>query len=396
MTSNEFRPFAARAVLGTTLALVSYTYAVYPLAMLALVRRASSSSPSERNSGAHLPSLTVVVPALDEDRLIDAKVRDVLAQDYPGLDVLVVADGSRDRTVAIAAAAGARVLDGPGQGKAAAVNRGVAASTADVVVFTDANCALAPGALRALVAPFRDPAVAVVSGAKSVRGSGAHGVGEGLYWKLESVSKQGESVFGAVMGAVGELCAVRRSAFAPLPPGVINDDYHLALHALANGRLVRYAPEARTLEVVSSSPGEEFERRTRIAVGTWQESLRYRSLLDPRRGFPAVAFASHRVLRNLLVPLLLPVAALAVIPAARYDRLARAALAIGVVGLAAAGAGLGTDARWASVPHQFVVMNAAQVRGLWRFARRRQPLVWQRAERQDWSAFDEPAAGGAG
>jgi cellulose synthase/poly-beta-1,6-N-acetylglucosamine synthase-like glycosyltransferase len=344
--------------------------------------------------GPYLPQVTVVIPAYNEERVIAAKVANTLRLDYPAdlLEVLVVADGATDATASEALAAGASVAFEPvRRGKSDAVNRGVAAASGEVVVLTDANCSLACGALRAMLTLFADPAVGVVSGEKRVVGHGVHGEGESLYWRLESAVKRRESVIGATMGAPGELLAIRRSAFRPLPPGVINDDYQLVCQVLADGWLVRYAPEAAAYEAVSASAGDEWERRSRIAAGTWQTTLAHLPLASPSRGWVSVAFVSHRLLRSVVVPVLLPALWLGSILAARRSRTARA-FALGQTacyGGAAVGAWRG--GRVFAAPFQFTLTNAACLCGAWRLLRGRQPAAWVRVTRSEW--YETSASG---
>jgi cellulose synthase/poly-beta-1,6-N-acetylglucosamine synthase-like glycosyltransferase len=342
----------------------------------------------------------VLVAALNEEQVIARKIEDVRRQDYPAelVEVVVVADGSTDRTAEVARALGARVLHDPvARGKSHAVNRGMAAAGGDIVVMTDANCALSSQALRAVAACFADASLAVVGGAKVVHGPGARGAGEGLYWRLETQVKAGEAAFGAVMGAPGELCGVRRSAFRPIPPGVLNDDYHLTCDALVRGYGVGFAPSARAVETVSLSVADELERRSRIAAGTWQTTLRHLRLGDPRRGWVAVAFVSHRVLRSIVTPVLLPLLLAGSAALARRSRVARVLLTLQTAGYALGVAGLRTDHRLAAVPFQFLLTNVATLRGAGRLLLQRQPLVWARAERTGWvdaQGSDPPQARG--
>jgi len=368
-------------------ATVAYTYVGYPaLVSLAARRRAVLDGPPDHR-GDGLPTVTVLVAALNEERVIAQKIEDLRRQDYPAelVEVVVVADGSTDRTAELARSLGARVLHDPvARGKSNAVNRGMAAAGGELVIMTDANCALSPEALHAVAACFADPALAVVGGAKVVHGPGARGAGEGLYWRLETRVKAGEAAFRAVMGAPGELCAVRRSTFRPIPPGVLNDDYHLTCDALVRGYGVGFAPSARAVETVSLSITDEFERRSRIAAGTWQTTLRHLSLGDPRRGWVAVAFLSHRVLRSIVTPLLLPVLLAGSAALARRSRVARVLLTLQTAAYALGVTGLRTDHRVAAVPFQFLLTNVATLRGAARLLLRRQPQVWARAQRTGW------------
>src|SRR3989442_305157 len=147
----------------------AYTYVAYPALIAILSRRKQGSShaagPLDNDD---LPRVTVVIPCLDEELVIERKIDDVLKQEYPStsLDVVVVADGSCDRTVPLAQRRGVRVLWQPERrGKAVAVNRGVAAAEGSVVCITDANCLLSRNSIRALAESFHDDNVAVAAGA---------------------------------------------------------------------------------------------------------------------------------------------------------------------------------------------------------------------------------------
>ena len=375
-------------MLTAAAATTAYTYVGYPLLIGLVARLHRPSVPADPGGQPELlPTMTVLIPALDEEAIIGAKVNDVLAQEYPHeLDVVVIADGSTDATAAIARDLGVRVLFEPARhGKAAAVNRGLEVASGDIVCLSDANCALEPGALLALGREFLDGRTAVVSGAKTVWGTGALGGGESLYWKIESHLKRSESVMGCTMGAVGELCGLRRNVTRPIPPGVINDDYHLSCDAMVRGFAVRYAPTAHTSERVSMTPAEELERRTRIAAGTWQTTIAHLALSDPRRRWVSVAFLSHRVLRSLVVPFLLPLMAVAAVTGARRSRFARFMVVSQAAAYGAAAYGAATDANHFSAPFQFAMTNVATVRGAFRYATGRQPVAWQKVDRREWS-----------
>ncbi|MDQ3449627.1 MAG: glycosyltransferase [Actinomycetota bacterium] len=380
------------AALLVAVGVVGWTYVGYPVFLAATGRKAARRRPEPLRAvipDRCLPSVTVVVAALDEEEVIERKLEDVARLDYPRdkLEVIVVADGSTDRTAELARRAGATVLWSPDRaGKSAAVNRGISMATTELICLTDANCSLTAGTLRALAAAFDDPAVAVVSGAKTVTGAGARGRGEGLYWRLESFVKAQESRVGAAMGAPGEVCGLRRAYVRPIPAGVLNDDYHLTCDALVRGLLVRFAPDAIAFEEVPVRIQGEFERRSRVAAGTWQTTLAHMSLANPRRGWVAVTFWSHRVLRSLVVPPLLPVIAIASAVLARTSPLAKVLLVGQALGYGAAALGLVVDSRATGAPLQLVLTNVSTLAGAVRLLTGRQPVQWRRVQRGKWVA----------
>ena len=379
------------AVAVGSLAAVAYTHVGYPLAMRFAARRRAGGPPPL--SIAPLPTVTVVIPAFNEQRFIGQKIADTLAQDYPAelLDVLVVDDGSEDGTADVVRAAEEEspcvrlVQQETRGGKSSALNRGVHEATGEVVVFTDANGSLLPGSLRAVVAPFEDPRTAVVSGTKKPIGSGAHGDGESAYWRLESGLKAAESVFGVVVGADGGIFAVRREAYEPIPPGVYADDYWIPLAALDRGYRVAHAPDACAVEAVSLTKRDDFERRARISAGIWHGSLAKLSLADPRRGWVALAFVSHRCLRTGVVPVLLPVLLGASGRAADRHPGMRALWWAQVACWAAAAGGATTNNKALAIPYQFALTNVAALRGGLRQLSGRQTGLWKRTSRGRWT-----------
>jgi Glycosyltransferases, probably involved in cell wall biogenesis len=152
-------------------ATIAYTYAGYPalLTVLARLRPARPFPPFT-----DLPMVTLLIAAYNEQNVIAAKLENSLALDYPRerLQILVAADGSNDATpeiVARFADQGVELSYRPERaGKMAAILRALPQARGDIVVLSDANNFYSANALRALVAPFADPHVGAVSGAKVI------------------------------------------------------------------------------------------------------------------------------------------------------------------------------------------------------------------------------------
>ncbi|WP_432499111.1 glycosyltransferase family 2 protein [Kineococcus gypseus] len=377
--------------------MVAYTHLGYPLVVRLAAARARRAAEAAAGPGEPvpppLPTVTVVVPAYNEQRFIGEKIADTFAQDYPAglLDVLVVDDGSEDGTAEVVREWEAReprvrlVQQSARGGKSSALNRGVREARGEVVVFTDANGSLLPGSLRAVVAPFADERTAVVSGTKKPIGDGAHGGGESAYWRLESALKAAESVFGVVVGADGGIFAVRRAAYEPIPPNVYADDYWIPLAALERGYRVAHEPAACAVEALSLTKNDDFERRARISAGIWHGSLAKLGLADPRRGWVAVAFVSHRCLRTGVVPVLLPVLLAASGRAGQASPALRALWWAQVACWGAAAGGAVTNRRALALPYQFALTNVAALRGGLRQLSGRQTGLWKRTSRGRWT-----------
>lgn len=350
---------------------------VYPALVTLAARRRPVPLPAPTSSD--VPPLTVVVAAYREASVIAAKIADCRANGYAGeVEVLVVADDAG--TAEAARAAGARVLaDDVRRGKAAALNRGVAAATTEIVVVTDANAFLRPGSLEALAGWFADPQVGAVAGEKQVLESG-----QGAYWRFESALKRAESRLGGTIGLVGEVAAVRRSAWRPLPADVAVDDLWVALDVLAAGLRVVYEPRAVAMEAASADLGEEWERRTRVVAGMIDVVLRRRSLLV-RRDLVAAQLWGHRLLRATLGPA--AHAALLGLAVLRSRTGALPALFVAGNGVAAAALALRSRGRRLprvlAVPAEVAFLQLCGLGGTLRYLRRERLAVWPKPERSE-------------
>ncbi|RME89350.1 MAG: glycosyltransferase family 2 protein [Anaerolineae bacterium] len=283
---------------------IVYTYFGYPLlvTVLAHLHPQKTTPPLP-----HLPNVTLLIAAYNEESVIEAKIQNALALDYPKerLQILVVTDGSDDQTPEIVkryADQGVDLLHHPQRrGKMAAINRAIPHARGEIVVFSDANNFYHPEALRQLITPFGDPRVGAVSGAKTIEKTGsALGTSEGLYWKYESFLKEQESRLGNCTGVCGEILAIRKEAFSPPPTHIINDDFYIAMQVIRQGYRLVYAPEARSVERVSASARDEVTRRTRINAGRYQAFAHLRHWLPTKHPLLVWQIFSHKFLRLLL------------------------------------------------------------------------------------------------
>jgi cellulose synthase/poly-beta-1,6-N-acetylglucosamine synthase-like glycosyltransferase len=345
------------------------------------------------------PPVALIIPAYNEAAVIPAKLANCRALDYPHdrLRLVFVTDGSTDGTPELLAAqADVTVLHDPQrQGKPAAMNRAAAfvqqTLACPILVFSDANAMLNPAAIRHLARHFADPAVGCVAGEKRVRAADADqaaGAGESLYWRYESTVKRWEAQVGSVMGAAGELFAVRADCYLPIPPDAGVDDFELSFRIAMMGKRLAYAPDAYALEAGSANSAEEWKRKVRIAAGGVQAMRRLLPLLNPLRyGLLSFQYISHRVLRWSVTPLAL----LLLIPLNGWLAYTRGGvymwLAAGqVLFYAAAGVGYLLEARrlrWKPVfvPYYFTLMNLAVLAGWVRYLRGGQDVRWEKARR---------------
>jgi poly-beta-1,6-N-acetyl-D-glucosamine synthase len=386
------------------LGLVTYTYLGYGaiVGLLARLRpHHTAISAVTPLTDEYRPDVTLIIPAYNERAVVERKVANCRALDYPAekLRILFITDGSTDGTPeTLAAFPDITVLHSPNRlGKPAAMNRAMhyvlENAPTPITVFTDANTELNHAAITRLVRHFADPAVGCVAGEKRVHAAPvdkASSSGESLYWRYESTVKRWESTVGNVMGAAGELFAIRTDCYVALPDDALIDDFVLSFRIAMQGKRLLYEPDAYALEHASASIAEEWKRKRRIAAGGIQSILWLTPLLNPfRYGLLSWQYISHRVLRWTVTPLalalLLPLNAWLA-----WRRGGLYTLLLAAQGLFYGAAWLGwrlemRRMRWKPlfVPFYFTLMNLAVFAGLSRFLRGQQDVRWERARRAE-------------
>jgi cellulose synthase/poly-beta-1,6-N-acetylglucosamine synthase-like glycosyltransferase len=370
---------AVEVIFWVAAGLIVYTHVGYPLALAVFARLRSPSAPPA--PATELPSVSLIVPAHDEEAVIAGKVRDALALDYPRelLEVIVASDGSADATAARAEAAGADlVLDLGRAGKLETQNAAVDRSTGELLAFSDANATWTPDALRELVAPFADPNVGYVCGqARFVDQGGSNQ--EGAYWRLELATRALESRLGGVTAGNGAIYAVRRSAYLRLGPASSHDLSFPFMLSKRGWRAV-YAPRAVAEEKMVATVEGEFARKRRMMRGLWDEVVGD-GMLSPRGYRPLYAWqiTSHRVLRYL-TPLLHLIALGTNVVLVDASPLYVVTLAVQVAVLVAAALAGAVPVRAFQLARYYVLTTASIAAGLWDRARLGTPGAWEKAE----------------
>ena len=369
-----------RAVFWLSAGALGWTHVGYPLTAAALARRRPRPVRREETT----PEVTVVVAAHDEEDVIERRLENLLALDYPAdkLAVVVASDGSTDGTDAAVEAVAAReprvrLLSRPRAGKVAAQDAAVEESGGEIVAFSDANALWEPDALRTLVRNFADPDVAYVCGRLVLVQEGGSNR-EGLYWRYEMWLRESESRLAGITGGNGAIYAVRRRDYVDGDPRFGHDLGFPYLMA-QSGRRAVYDPEALALEKAPPESEDEYGRKARMLAQCWLHLLSGR-MLRPAEPLYVFQLVSHRVLRysSGLIHLALLGSTLALTHEGRVYRTALAGQ-LAFLGLAAAGK-LRLPLPGASVAWYYVVVTSATVSGLARLLSEGVPMVWEKAE----------------
>jgi cellulose synthase/poly-beta-1,6-N-acetylglucosamine synthase-like glycosyltransferase len=380
-------------IFGMSVFLVLYTYALYP-AILFII-----SSQSGKRTGKAIgitdvspeyPSVSMVVAAYNEEKVIESKLRNCMEIDYPPdkIEFLIGSDGSTDRTDEIVSAFALkarriRLLDFPDRrGKASVLNRTVAESEGDFLVFSDANTMYEKDAVRALVAPFSDQDIGCVCGKLVISRPEGSSSNDDLYWRYETWLKVMENRLGGVLGANGGIYALRRQLFLPIPPDTIIDDFVIGMKAREQGFRVHYAEDAVAREETTESDKAEFWRRVRIGAGNFQSIALLNRLLWPGEGIFAFQFWSHKIIR-WCVPFFLILMFFSNLCLARYgDGYLVLLFCQALFYLLAI---LGTTTKRSGlmfrVPSFFILMNLAFFVGFIKYLFNFQKVTWERTER---------------
>ena len=395
----------------TLLAVLVYTWVCFP-AMLVLLARHRRRTPRQPGVPDDLPPVAVVFSAHNEEKVIGARLSNLLALDYPRdrLAILAGVDGSSDRTEAIVRqwmAIDSRiqvVVQNPCRGKTSMLKRLVAESAAasgpmppSVLVFTDANTMFERDALRRLVAPLSDPRIGGVCGrlileppGRATDPSGAPGTDESVYWDLEAQLKEAESGLDSCLGANGAIYAIRRPLFfADIPDNTIIDDFVIGMKVREQGVRMVFEPLAVAREDLPETVGDEWCRRVRIGAGAYQALSLCRACLRPRFGRFALCFWSHKILRwftpHLLMVLLALLAVLLVqwliaVPGWAINLAAVAVALAYLIGLVLVHSSA-PAAKVYDLASYFMIIQAALFVGFIKFCRGNLSGSWERTER---------------
>jgi cellulose synthase/poly-beta-1,6-N-acetylglucosamine synthase-like glycosyltransferase len=390
-----------KIIFWVLLSVIGYTYIGYGILLYVIIkiRRAFNIGKKVEIDPSYEPSVTLFIAAYNEKDYIEAKMKNTLDLEYPKdkLNVVWVTDGSDDGTPDLLKGfqhTTVHHLD-ERNGKIGAMNRGMAFVKTPIVIFSDANTNLGKESVRRIVNLFNDSTVGCVSGEKRIvdkESDVASGAGEGIYWKYESTLKKWDAELYSVVGAAGELFAIRTALYKHVEKDTILDDFIISLRVAQEGYTIQYDPEAYAIETASANVKEEFKRKIRISAGGIQSIVRLRSLLNIfKYGTLSFQYISHRVLRWSLTPLclILLIPVLTILSANEglfYFGFYSILFWLQILFYSAALLGWFLENRKTSikilfVPYYFFVMNLSVVLGFFRYIKKTQSVNWERSKR---------------
>ncbi len=380
---------AAQTIFWIALIGLAYPYAFYPLilgAVRRVVRLKRRSAWRGPMSDEQLPTVSIIIPVHNEEKVLEEKLRNTLALDYPASkrEILIAFDGCTDQSVRIAmqfAAAGVRTISSDvRRGKIFAMNLAARHAAGSILLFTDARAMIERGALRTLVTRFSEPEVGAVSGAIAVEKADDERMGPTLrvYRRLENWIRSAESDIGSSIGATGALYAVRAILYQRVPEDTILDDLVVPLRLL--GRDYRTVFEVRSVCTLRASAASEFARKRRTLAGNYQALWRERGMMNPLSSRFWWQVLSHKAAR-LAAPFFLIVFWVSSLLAdgSLYDAAVAgqsAFYATAILGLGV-GKASGRLARL-QVPYSLCVLQAANLCGLLTFSFGRLDVRWKK------------------
>src|ERR1700733_497839 len=397
------------------IAAILYNYAGFPILLfflgfleqaksdlVFLIRRKSRRAGPAGRSDVGQPRIAIVISAFNEESVIEARVKNVLEINYPPelTEILIGLDSPADSTASILSRIDSprvQVFNFPTRrGKLAVITDLAQRTSAEILVFTDANTIFEDDCVLNLVSHFSDPRVGAVSGEEvRVTAKGTDPAAEGLYWKYESALKILESKIHCLHSANGGVYAIRRELFHP-EPNLIVEDFQIPLDLRFHGHWIVYDPDAIGVEEIAPTFDSQFERRVRLGAGNFQTLFGHHEYLNPFKGRIAFAYWSHRVLRwitpILMVMAFLATAVLVIAPFSGTPGFVRSntylvlfvAQAVFYM-LATAGFSLkkrGISIGLCRIPLYFCTMNAAMLFGMFRYLGRRQSTAWAATPRK--------------
>ena len=268
---------------------------------------------------AYRPKVAVLIPAYNEEKVIERTIQGALDSDYPNLRVIVIDDGSKDRTLEVARRAFAAeeadgrviILAKPNGGKAEALNYGLEhIGDAELFVGIDADTIIAPDAISRMVPHFLNPKVGAIAGNAKV----GNRVNLWTRWQaLEYITSQNFerralNTMGAVSVVPGAIGAWRASVVREAGGyhvDTVAEDADLTMAILRNGHRVEYEDRALAFTEAPTNANALMRQRFRWSFGILQAIFKHRDVFA-RKGALGFVALPNILIFQILLPLVSP------------------------------------------------------------------------------------------
>lgn len=389
---------AAETVFIAALALLAWTYLLYPALVFTLAcfhRKRKTKEDNKLKAATPLPSVSVIMSLFNEEKVIREKIRSLLLSDYPSdlIEFIIGSDASDDGTDEIIreyTASDSRVKyhrNSIRKGKAAMLNELVKMAGGSVLIITDANVIFSGATVRLLASEFVSAKTGLCDATVVPPQSTGNGISrqENLYTRFETSLRRAEGEVWKVMtGPYGGCYAVRRELFPLIPENTLVDDLYVGLTVMRKGFTSFNAADAVVSEDTQPDPSDQYRRRVRIAAGSFQNLFRF-GPFPSGRVTASFAFFSHKVLR-WFTPLFLTLFFMTtVILSGRSDLyFCLAAVQLILILLSALDLMFDKFGRTLQLPRyvtQFLLMNAALTAGFVKAVRGIKNGIWEPTKR---------------
>jgi peptidoglycan-N-acetylglucosamine deacetylase len=286
--------------------------------IIGLLALAEKLRPNPADHPEYKPNVTVMIPAYNEESVIVDTVRSALASVYPKLEILVIDDGSSDRTAELVRSnfgsdPRVRLLLQPNRGKPAALNHALSEATGEIVVSIDADTIVDPEAVPRLVRHFVNPKVGAVAGNVKVMNRNKWLT---RWQALEYITSQNLekrafdllNCIPVVPGAAGAWRTDLLRANGGFSGDTVAEDTDLTLTIRRNGWKILYDEDAIGRTEVPDTVEALIRQRFRWTFGTLQAVWKHRDAVGkPRYGTLGWIAIPNIFLFQIILPLVSPV-----------------------------------------------------------------------------------------
>lgn len=282
-----------------------YVYIGYPILLFVLTKLKTHKTVNKADI---YPKISMFVSCYNEQDVIEKKIQDCLALDYPKdkIEFVFISDGSEDQTDEIIkqhSDKGIRLIRQEGRlGKTSGLNLAMSQTESEIVVFSDANAMYDSQAIKKLVRNFNDEQVGYVVGAALYTDGNDNSAAssENAYWEYEMALKKMETQLHSVVGGDGAIYAIRRKLFITLEREDINDFVN-PLQIIAQGYRGIFEPEAKCYEETAGDFEKEGNRKERIVNRSFRGLMKVKEVMNPfKTGIYSLEIISHKLLRWLI------------------------------------------------------------------------------------------------